>query len=262
MSLFVSVYFKIKSKFPLEKYQAWIKNFLKLRKPMIIFTDDRELIVKHRGDLPIKVIDFTFENFYVYKYLESWEKQHILDHEKFRHNIYLYMIWNEKSNFIKKAIEINPFNSEYFYWTDIGAFRDSKTVNLFLDYPKKVTEKILLLNISNFQVNELNDLATKCNEPNNLNKPDETFISIDNRFQHVNRIGGGIFGGHKNYCFKWWKKYYAVLDIFFEKNIFAGKDQSIMAFTALLNPDIVEMVKPFNAKFDPWFYLEEYLCFE
>ena len=35
----------------------------------------------------------------------------------------LYVVWNEKINFLKTAAENNFFNSSYFLWLDIGAVR-------------------------------------------------------------------------------------------------------------------------------------------
>lgn len=241
----VSAYFQINSKFPAQKYHAWIKNFLKIKSPMVIFTDSRKLIEDNRAnDFSLHIVDCQIKDFYVYKYLDKWKQNHSIDREKSKHNINLYMIWNEKSNFIKRAIEIDPFKSKYFYWTDIGAFREPQRMDQFIDYPQRVTEKVLLLQIEPFKPHE------------KMINPDK----IKNNFYNVNRIGGGIFGGAKDYCLKWCTKYYEILDKFFKNDQFAGKDQSIMATVAILNPDLVRIVSPNGAKYDPWFYLEEWLC--
>ena len=45
-----------------------------------------------------------------------------MDHEKgIGHNRLLYSVWNEKTNLMKIAADINPFSSSYFVWQDIGA---------------------------------------------------------------------------------------------------------------------------------------------
>lgn len=229
----VTAYFNLsQSKFNHEQYIKWIENFMQIKSNVIIFTDT-DLLEYRPKDLWDKtyIVKTTFNNFLTKKY--NWEKHYAMDHEKY-HNIYLYMIWNEKSNFLKRAIDLNPFESEYFYWTDIGAFREKPIP----EYPKRCVDKIILLNIMPFKQEELKE-------------------GIDNRFQYVNRIGGGIFGGHKNNCLIWCEKYYQMLDLFFEKNIFAGKDQSIMAFVYINNPQLCEVVFAPNK----WFYLEEYLTF-
>lgn len=238
----VSAYFEIhKSKFDHDKYMSWIKNFMQIRSNIVIFTNCKEKLQHLRPiELHIHYIDTTLDDFYTNKY--DWIKHHQMDHEKAVHSIELYMIWNEKSNFIKRAIDINPFNTDYFYWTDIGAFRNSQLNDRYANYPIKKVDKIVLLNIEHFTMGEI------------------LIDGIDSRFQHKNRIGGGIFGGHKDKCLEWWLLYYKMLDTFFDKNIFAGKDQSIMAFVYLNNKELVELVRPSqNYLLDPWFYLEDYL---
>ena len=62
----------------------------------------------------------------VYKKLtdDQWAHQESLDPEQgIGHNRDLYIIWNEKTNFVKIAADQNFFNSSYFLWLDIGAVR-------------------------------------------------------------------------------------------------------------------------------------------
>ena len=48
-------------------------------------------------------------------------------------NINLYVVWNEKTNFMMRAAEYNFFNSNYFLWLDIGAVRHNVcSSNIFL----------------------------------------------------------------------------------------------------------------------------------
>jgi hypothetical protein len=35
----------------------------------------------------------------------------------------VYWVWNEKTDLLKKVVELNPFSSEYFYWIDMGSLR-------------------------------------------------------------------------------------------------------------------------------------------
>tara|TARA_B110001450_G_C17360945_1_gene375495 strand:- start:30 stop:203 length:174 start_codon:yes stop_codon:yes gene_type:complete len=34
-----------------------------------------------------------------------------------------YVLWNSKFQFLKEAIDINPFKSNKFIWNDIGSMR-------------------------------------------------------------------------------------------------------------------------------------------
>ena len=84
--------------------------------------------------------------------------------------------------------------------------------------------------------------------------------NIDSRFRHVDRVGGGIIAGHKENLKKWHTLYYKNLEHFFDLKIFAGKDQSVYAFTILQNPELVELIKvPSDYRYDKWFYLEDFL---
>jgi hypothetical protein len=160
------------------------------------------------------------------------------------HNMFLYMIWSEKSHFLKRAIELNPFQNEYFLWVDIGCFRVPNTQ--YIDWPnhnKMVAvdkSKVLMLLIEPFTDEELKSVSLPS-------------------FQFKNRIGGTIFGGYKDALLKWHDKYYEMLEHFISIGRFIGKDQSIMNSVYLLNKDLVQLVNWVPRCPDKWFYLQEYL---
>ena len=113
----VSCYYNIKSKFPSEKYFEWISNFLKLRIQLVLFTD--ELLVDSFKQLNKKAnIHFIIKPFHeltTWKlYAEQWKKHHEMDPEKY-HQPELYSIWAEKSFFVREAVDLNPFGSEFFF---------------------------------------------------------------------------------------------------------------------------------------------------
>ena len=55
---------------------------------------------------------------------EEWTHQESMDPEQgIGHNRDLYVVWHEKSNFLKIASDNNFYNSSYFLWLDIGALR-------------------------------------------------------------------------------------------------------------------------------------------
>ena len=97
------------------------------------------------------------------------------------------MIWNEKLKFIEKAININPFKTDYFAWIDIGYVRNKIYIDRYLkkgfpniNYLKE--DKIYMLNIDyNFTQEDFKDPYNK-------------------KYQEIdNKIGGGfIIGNSKN----------------------------------------------------------------
>ena len=248
----VTAYFQLKiSKASHDTYTEWMKNMLLINSPMVIFCDSasKPLIESLRTHEKTVIVETTFRDFYTFKYSQTFAKHFELDHEQHvGHNMFLYMIWNEKSHFLKRAIEMNPFHTEYFLWVDIGCFRVPNTEYIHWPNPEKVASldrsKVVMLSVTPFNSFELlcNSLATLPS------------------FQTQNRIGGTIFGGYKDALLRWHDKYYEMLEYFISINRFIGKDQSIMNSVYLLNRDLVHLVRWVPRCRDKWFYLQEYFA--
>ena len=236
-------------------YAYWINNFLPVvDNNMIIFCDEssQNFLLKMRKDYlhKTKIIILPLEEFYTYKYIDHWEKDIKRDHERNYHSKELYMIWNEKSMFVKKAIELNPFDTEYFCWSDIGMIREDYYIPYIKNYPKIrddiKKDKIYILNIEY-----------------KFKEDDFTFKELASeryRFE-VKCIGGGVIFGHKDVFLEWTDKYYNMLDEFVKNDYFAGKDQSLMACVYVKNRDMIELIKPVVSPFNnDWFYLIYYFC--
>jgi len=253
----VTAYFE----FPLKKhttnsYLNWINNFLpNTNAYMVIFTDEQSYNImynlrkKHLDRTRIIILKLT--DFYCYKYMDYWNKDHARDHEKLYHHQYLYMIWSEKSNFIKLAIEMNPFDTEFYMWCDIGMIRDTNCIQYITNFPNKETiknlkrDKVYLLNLTEFSKDDLK-----------ITDATEFF-----RYQNNDvRIGGGGIFGNIPALKQWIKLYYEMLDEFMKRDYFAGKDQSIMTCVYLKNRDFIELVKHKPCPFNHWFYMIYFLC--
>lgn len=239
-----------------DKYYEWMENFLPhLNTNVVIFTDERsydKIYDLRKNHLPrTKVVMLPITEFHTYKYMAHWQKDLMRDHERC-HSIELYMIWNEKSMFVKRAIELNPFDTDYYCWSDIGMIRN-KTYSQYIQYYPRVRDdvddnKMYLLNLQ-YQFNNndfgFNELAT-------------------DRYRYLNAIGGGVIFGHKEVFMKWIGKYYEMLDEFVKKDLFAGKDQSLMACVYVKNRDIINLIWPqkcpFDGPYDDWFYLVWHFC--
>ena len=249
----VTAYFQLKiAKASHDTYVQWMKNMLEIKNHMVIFCDaaSKPLIESLRSDTENTVIiETTFADFYTYRYAQAFFQHYALDKEKHvGHNPLLYMIWSEKSHFLKRAIEMNPFKTKYFLWVDIGCFRVPNTQYINWPNPEKVAKldksKVLMLSVTPFTTDEL-----MCNSLNNLPS-----------FQTKNRIGGTMFGGCSDALLKWHAKYYEMLEHFISINRFIGKDQSIMNSVYLLNRDLIQLVNWVPGCRDMWFYLQEYLA--
>jgi len=251
----VTAYFQLPiAKKPHNQYIQWMKNMLIIETPMVVFSDkaSKPLIEQFRGNLPTYYINIDFPDFYTYRYETTFYEHQLIDHEiGIGHNPQLYMIWNEKSHFLKQAADLNPFQTEYFLWVDIGCFREPNTRYLQWPNPQKVEQlesnKMLMVQVYPFRSDELGKRTL------------ETIPS----FQYTNRIGGTMFGGTKGAIEKWHKEYYEMLEHFIRIGRFIGKDQSIMNSVYLWKPQLVQLIsqwnEPRNGMSSEWFYIQDFL---
>ena len=254
----VTAFLKLEKNKYNSNYIQWMSNLLKnLNKNLVIYTcpEYLEIIQDLRKDFPnkTKIILISFEDFLVYKYLYYFKNDLERDHEKHIHNIYLYMIWNEKLNFIKKTIELNPFNSNYYCWCDIGYLRNPNYISLYMkDFPniQKLTEnKIYMLNIDyNFTENDF------------LNPFNENYRYISNI------IGGGFIIGKKELILEMADIYYnKIIPYYINNDLFIGKDQTLYVSLYLSNPNLIKLIKGSNDNYNipycelKWFYFLKYL---
>jgi len=252
MTTIVTAYFQLpKAKASHAKYVEWMKNMLKIQNPMVIFCDEqsRAMIQSMRGDAITQIIVTRFEEFYSFRYVKSFLEHEKMDREvAIGHNVYLYMIWSEKSHFLKRAIEMNVFSSSYFLWVDIGCFRRPSSGYLQWPNPARIAampcDKVLLLSVYPFTESELN-VSKKEDLPS---------------FQFTNRLGAPIFGGGAEILLQWHDKYFEMLEYFISIGRFIGKDQSIMNSVYLTNRAMCELIHWKQPCHDMWFYLQEYLA--
>lgn len=243
----VTAYFKLeKSKASHAKYLGWMRNMLIIDNPMVIFCDESSvLLIQRLRELAghsekTRIIVTRFEDFYCYRYIDVFKKHMDIDHERAIHSIELYLIWNEKSNFLRRAIEANPFSSEKFVWCDIGCFRRPNTEFVKWPNPDHVTDnKITLMVVEPFTEDEM-----------------RTDLPL---FQYKNRISASIFAGDKDTLIRWHQIYYGMLEHYIQIGRFIGKDQSIMNNVYLVNRDMCELVRYQPGRGDIWFYLQYHL---
>ena len=145
-STIVTAYFEIsKSKHSTREYYTWMRNMLSLKDNMIIFTLPRlvESVRSLRAHAinKTKIIDMELnESMVVLKYsMRFWESQYDKDPERY-HSPEMYIVWQEKSNFLKRAKDLNPFGTDFFAWVDVGYFRTTQYNNkAMIKYiPKKL----------------------------------------------------------------------------------------------------------------------------
>lgn len=239
----VTAYYPIPSKFDADKYMRWAAEFMKLDAPIVLFTDaaTRDTIAAMRSfGKPLYIVTIEFDRLDAWvAYKDAWIAQHAVDHERHIHTPQLYAIWAMKTHFVRKAIEANPFNTEYFFWCDIGVFRQPMNDFTRTSFPavKHMREGVIMTAIERMR-------------PGDVGCP------------RTVRNAGGLWGGKADACMKWIEAQNNMLDAYIRAGKFAGKDQAVMLDAHLENPHIATFVIPTIPDMDPWFFLTRLLSDE
>jgi lipopolysaccharide biosynthesis glycosyltransferase len=257
-TIVTSLYLVAKSKHSDADYMQWLRNFLRIRTPIVLFTDHATSERVFRGEnasvrLPdnVHVVLRELDDFMVSQRFD-WNAEFRKDPEQ-QHSPALYKIWNEKANLVRIAMEnrFHPLSTCYF-WVDAGCFRIREVMPSYRDWPNPlmcaaIRDSLVLLQVEPFTASELES------------EPSVSDWSL------VNRIGGTIFGGSHSALRLWVDAYYATLQRFFDAGRFAGKDQSVMAETVLevrrsrsFNVTLVDVPVGAGGK-QKWFHLQPFL---
>lgn len=131
-----------------EDYVKWFCETLSIKCPFIIFTEEDlvDTIKEARKDLPTEIVVESLENI-PYYYLKQ-PIQDVLDSDFYKKNMgdlnriecknSMYsVIQYSKFQWLKKATEINPFNSKFFFWLDAGASRFLYDCDISNEYPSE-----------------------------------------------------------------------------------------------------------------------------
>ena len=182
-----------------ENYIKWVKNLLQINKPFIFYVDKnissiiKENRPKEYENITIWVELNLSELFFYRHYRKKLEKTYLIDKAKYKHNVNLFIIWNEKVIFLRKSINKNYFNSKYFFWVDAGFFRDKNMTKYIDNWPSlkkfKKNPKVML--------NEIRKIDKK--EFYGLMKFD---YSTHDKFMNECNMGGAFFGGRYDYLLK------------------------------------------------------------
>lgn len=252
----VSAYYEMPSKYKLDSYRNWIRLLLENVPFHLVFYTDEVLVPfikdcrRAYEDRTIIIILPREKWIANQKYSQDvWNSLHTKDPEANIHNPELYKIWFEKNQFVKKAIELNPFNHTDFVWMDAGICRYESLLKLVKDFPvasRIPTDRIMLLNVMPF--------VQKDNIPSFSGG--QTFVGGT---VSKPRIGGGIIAGSIGS----WKNYMNLFDTTLEKyrsaNLFWGKDQDIMKTLVLENKLSISLIEVKPIAPESWFYSLLYL---
>ncbi len=156
---------------------------------MIFTTKDLvPILQKYRQNLPTYYIVYNITDFHTYQF-----KDRISTHPIHCPSVELNLIWNEKIHMVKKAAEINIFNSDWFVWIDAGicSLRDNPPPN------KSIYDLPQLAKLP----------TTKLIYTESFPYIDE-YVGLTNYYHHVS----GTYMIHSSFINEFAEIYYAFLD--------------------------------------------------
>lgn len=250
----VTAYYEVKSKHDHNLYHQWGKTLLSLACPIVIFVEPRhvEMIREWRGNKPIHIVPLPFEDLEMWKkYKATWAHQHEIDPEQSIHSPELYAIWAMKTTFVEFAIDANPFDTEYFFWCDFGAFREPAYPEHVMKYFPMTryfySDKVIIQGVAPLSYRE------------RFIQPDGIYgMPVTMGWNEV-RLAGGLWGGGIKGCLRWSAAYKATLMDYFKKDRVASKEQVVMLSAYLADPTIAIIVQRTLDHVNPWFFFHELL---
>lgn len=253
----VSAYYPLqKSKYTYDHYNKWLRLFLtNCEAHMVIFTnaETAPFLESCRSNFPTKTKVVILEpNEWTATTqfpADFWENQHAIDKESNIHSPELYKVWFEKKEFVKRAIEMNPWNHTDFVWCDAGICRSESLSKLMKRFPvssRIPTDKILLCNVGEYtekdeQVKYINGIPFQGGASGSM------------------RIGGGIVAASVSMWTIYDKIYTDTMNKYIQANVFCGKEQNVLETMVLEYRNHISLVAPERIGPEVWFYLALWL---
>ena len=247
----VSAYYPIPSKHEVSTYVDWIKGFWLTTKCNLVFYTDSGLVHLFEDMFSVRegatrVVGLDFQSLSAFTEISpnAWVETARLDTEH-GHSPELYALWYEKKEFVRRAIEMNPFKSCKFVWCDAGIGRYPEWNNALGGFPRREMiprGRMLVLEIDPFLP--------------------EDYVADTDGIMGVGcakraTIGGGILASDIDGWREWSRAYDAMLMRYHLAGHFIGKDQNIMASMILERPELAIPVRRFTelGPIQGWFSL-------
>lgn len=243
---FASCLYEIDSKFSIEKYIGWLRNFLSICNDfnLVFFTDERIL---NRFEFPkkknVKVVILPQSEFINNRFEEFW----IQNHDK---NIYLNhlasyrlnILYSEKVWFVKKAQSY--FNTEFYGWCDAGYFRNPNLTNLKYWPNHHVIKR---LNKDKIHYGLVHPATLEKIRQTNHIPPDQVSIA------------GGFFIVHSTKIDWWISNYYETFLAYKKENKLIKDDQILIVDCVVKHPQHFQLHTENNNLHDNWFMFQRLL---
>ena len=248
------------SKHSKEEYQAWMQSFLsRVTANVVIFTS--RVSWETMGNLKTKgnvAFVFDYEVPFDIPCMQPLEHEYrahqwFKDPDRQHHGPELYAIWNGKGCLVNRVIRENAFKSKYFFWVDIGSFRNAGW-NTTTEWPALERVEHLFASHPDTPVFAMvRQPWEKMKDWKIENGPHQPFL-----------IQGGFFGGTIPAIHRFVDSFWTYHDMFMSAGHFIGKDENVM--DALLTLKLSDSLVIPSFKLDGgacgniWFYFQQYLA--
>jgi hypothetical protein len=217
----ISLYFSLnKSKHSIDEYDLWMNSMLRsVKSPLVLFTDKKSFhkIYSIRKQMNHKTTLVIYDNIwivlkeleqkrninYTFEYLFN---QQAKDPERKSHNPNIYAIYTLKAFICDKITRSNPYESSFFIYTDIGAWRKG----IYPDWPD--------LNFTSYVQNRLQDRILFGQIHNITNYTDPSRDIIQGTFYAGSARAIQVYANH----------FYEMHDKRLNDNKFVGKAETTM----------------------------------
>ncbi len=248
----------------LAEYQQWIATFLHCcTNPIVMFSDGqnadamdnfrKNLSPEHAERWLLIRRPYTNLPFAQGDWAPYW--QTMLDQNDFKH-VYqteIFVLYANKTKFLKEIVLSNPFKTTHFYWCDAGCWRNPEFAYDFgPGWPTVLGPKL--------QISWVGDLAA-------IRQEGADFKTLRELVEHLPvrkkvSVGGAIFGGPSGPCLAFADTVQQVFDLYKSLEFYGTDDQCVLA-TAAIYLERAGMVENLQAPQpppggDPWFALQYY----
>lgn len=249
---FVSCFYNIKSKHNADIYKNWASKLLnsKLNCNFVIYTNEESnsyIEEFTRGKNNIKLVVKPLESFIYYQFKDLWIENQTRNSTLSQVSWELVMLWCEKIEFIKDAMENRYFDSEWIGWCDIGYFRNGG-MNVWPNI-----SKITKLDKSKIYYNQLKS-DSKINKYRKIGRNQWGLLNKVVDPLH-DTISGGFFMIHPTMVSEYSKVFMDRIKLYFEHKYLIKDDQVIILDCILSHSHMFNLIKSKSN----WFLFREYL---
>jgi hypothetical protein len=222
----------------------WMEKTLQLNCNLFIVTEAKFVpFMKAKRHYPMYILEDTLENASYYKYLPRMKE--ILESDAYKQRITCpqrvecilpeyNVIQYSKFGWLEKAMKINPFHTEHFFWMDAGISRFFGEIDITLSYPRYI-------HTDQFIIQPRQDIWSY--------SIDDSFIwKADNLFK------GGMFGGNANIVSDIGKKVEEVFQFMLSQNN-VNNEQLAIALVWKKYPELFHLVSTKMTPCDVALYL-------